>query len=214
VSAELPSRGNRGGSRPRFGAAILAGGRASRFGGALKGLERVGGVRIVDRVREALVAHTDSLLLVANHPEAQSWLPGVPTIADLRPGLGALGGIHAALAHSPMPTFVVAWDMPFVGGGLLGELARLGAAGASAVIPESAPGRLEPLCAWYAPTLLPAIEARLDVGLRRAAGLVEVEGARRLPVDEVRRFGDPTRLFLSVNTVEDLARAEAIAAEA
>ena len=56
---------------------ILAGGAASRYGGLPKGLERVGGKRIIDRVAGALLEVTDDLLLVANSPDADTWLPGV-----------------------------------------------------------------------------------------------------------------------------------------
>lgn len=76
---------------------ILAGGGATRFGGRPKGLELVAGERIIDRVARALRMVTDDLLLVANAPDAARWLPGVRTVADVRPGEGALGGLHAAL---------------------------------------------------------------------------------------------------------------------
>jgi molybdopterin-guanine dinucleotide biosynthesis protein A len=191
---------------------ILAGGRASRFSGAAKGLESIGGVRIVDRVAAELRRQCDDLLLVANDPRAPDWLPGVRTVPDVRANFGALGGIHAALFHVRAPVLVVAWDMPFVTAALLGELARAAGPGVTAVIPEAASGRIEPLCAWYSPALLPAIEARLEVGLRRANGLGDLDGARRLPLAEVRRFGDPARLFMNVNTAEDLARARTLTA--
>ncbi|MFM8780507.1 MAG: molybdenum cofactor guanylyltransferase, partial [Gemmatimonadota bacterium] len=76
---------------------ILAGGGATRFGGRPKGLELVAGERIIDRVARALRMVTDDLLLVANAPDAARWLPGVRTVADVRLGEGALGGLHAAL---------------------------------------------------------------------------------------------------------------------
>ena len=49
---------------------ILAGGGATRYGGRPKGLERVGGRRIIDRVADVLRETTDELLLVANAPDA------------------------------------------------------------------------------------------------------------------------------------------------
>ena len=76
---------------------ILAGGQATRFGGVPKGLARVHGERIIDRVAGALRESADDLLLVANDAAAASWLPGVRVECDLRPGLGSLGGLHSAL---------------------------------------------------------------------------------------------------------------------
>ena len=54
---------------------VLAGGQATRYGGKAKGLERVAGVRVIDRVARALGEASDELLLIANDPEGASWLP-------------------------------------------------------------------------------------------------------------------------------------------
>jgi molybdopterin-guanine dinucleotide biosynthesis protein A len=140
---------------------ILAGGGAG-FGGRPKGLEHVAGVRIIDRVAAALRGAADELLLVANDLGANEWLPGVRTVADVRRGEGALGGLHAAALHAAgSPVLIVAWDMPFVPAGLLARLRTLGDA-ADVAVPESGSRRgVEPLCAFYAPSCLPAITAAL-----------------------------------------------------
>lgn len=199
---------------------ILAGGAASRFGGAPKGLERVDGRRIIDRVASALREVTDDLLVIANAEDAATWLPGVRTAADVRPGLGALGGLHAALAHADSDVLLVAWDMPFVSAALLGELRRIGDGGADeshhalsfvsaadVVIPESVGSRrgVEPLCAWYSRRCLPPVERTLDAGDLRVVGFHDHVTVQRLPIVRVRDFGDPVRLFSNVNTREELA---------
>jgi molybdenum cofactor guanylyltransferase len=94
---------------------ILAGGGASRFGGRPKGLERVGGARIIDRVAGALQPVTDDLLLIANDPLAAEWRAGLRVAGDVLQNVGSVAGIHAALVHAGGPALVVAWDMPFVG---------------------------------------------------------------------------------------------------
>lgn len=105
---------------------VLAGGAASRYGGLPKGLERVAGRRIIDRVADALRDVTDDLLLVANDPAAADWLPGIRVQQDLVPNAGGLGGIHAALHAARTPVLIVAWDMPFVPAALLARLRELG----------------------------------------------------------------------------------------
>lgn len=190
---------------------ILAGGGASRYGGRPKGLERVGGERIIDRVAGALRGTTDALLLIANAPEAAQWLPGVRVAGDRRPGAGALGGLHAALAHAGTDIVLVAWDMPFVPAALLAELrARGERSGADAMLPESDGSRrgVEPLCAWYSARCLPAVEAALDAGDRRVVAFHSKVDARRLTLEEVVAFGDPAILFGNVNTPDDLVEAE------
>jgi molybdopterin-guanine dinucleotide biosynthesis protein A len=193
---------------------ILAGGAASRYGGLPKGLEQVGGRRIIDRVADALLDVTDDLLLVANDPAAGTWLPGVRVGGDLVPNAGGLGGIHAALHHAASPVLIVAWDMPFVPSGLLARLRRLGD-NADVAVPESGSRRgVEPLCAFYAPSCLPAIEQSLSGGDLRVVGFHAQVRVARLPAVDVAAFGNPDLLFMNVNTPDDLARAEAHAATA
>lgn len=194
---------------------ILAGGQASRYGGRPKGLERVHGARVIDRVATVLGAVTDSLLLIANDPDAALWLPGVRVAGDVRPGIGSLGGIHAALVHAGSAVIVVAWDMPFVPEGLLAELRALGE-DADVVAPESGSSRrgLEPLCAYYSPTCIAPIERSIDADDRRVIGFFEQVRVVRLPAEDVRRYGDPDRLFMNVNTPGELALAEQYASTA
>lgn len=196
--------------RERMTGVILAGGGATRFGGAAKGLARVGGVRIIDRVAVALGAVCDDLLLIANAPDAAAWLPGIRVERDVRLGLGSLGGLHAALVHARGAVLVVAWDMPFVPIALLVALRDAGVAGKSAVLPESERGP-EPLCAYYGASCRRVSERLLGAGERRARALGEVVGARYLTVQEVAQYGDPRRIFQNVNTPADLNAAEAAA---
>jgi molybdopterin-guanine dinucleotide biosynthesis protein A len=199
------------GAAPRCTGVILAGGLATRYGGLPKGLECVDGVRIIDRVAQALRAAADHLLLVANDPGASTWLPGVPVAADVRLGIGGLGGIHAALVRAGTPVLVVAWDMPFVPAGLLRALRALGERGADAAAPESGSRRgLEPLCAYYTPACIDAIERRIDAGDRRVVAFYDEIRVARLSVEAVAEFGDPARVFLNVNAPTDLMRAAAL----
>lgn len=194
---------------------ILAGGQASRYGGRPKGLERVHGERVIDRVARVLGAVTDSLLLIANDPAASAWLPGVRVASDVRLGVGSLGGIHAALVHATTAVIVVAWDMPFVPEGLLAELRALGEE-ADVVAPESGSSRrgLEPLCAYYSPACITPIERSIDADDRRVIGFFEQVRVARIPAEEVQKYGDPDRLFMNVNSPGELALAEQYASTA
>jgi molybdopterin-guanine dinucleotide biosynthesis protein A len=187
---------------------ILAGGNASRYGGAPKGLERVGGRRIIDRVYEVLALTVDDVLLIANDPDATRWLPGVRCERDIRVGAGSLGGIHAALVHAGRPVLLVAWDMPFVPAGLLAALRETGAT-ADVAVPESGSRRgVEPLCAYYDPVCVPAIERRLDTGDLRVVGFFDDVKVARVEAAVVARFGDPSVIFMNVNSPDELGLAE------
>jgi molybdopterin-guanine dinucleotide biosynthesis protein A len=189
--------------------AIIAGGKATRFGGRPKGLERVGGQRIIDRLatmfEEALGAPP---ILVANAPDAATWRPGLRVVADVSPGAGSVGGIYTAVLAAPTPVVCVAWDMPFVTAPLVQALVA-GLAGVDACLPESGgPRGLEPLCAAYGPAVGPAIAGALAAGDRRAVGFHDRIKVGILSSERVRAFGDPAVLFFNVNTADDLAEAD------
>lgn len=207
-----------------FGA-IVAGGESRRYGSP-KALAVVGGRRIIDRVVEAVAHVTPDLVLLANDPALFRDLE-LPTRPDVRPGLGALGGIHSGLLWAREVgrpgILAVACDMPFPCTRLLVRLRDLAfpsdrpgddAAGPvpDLVIPESRGRRgVEPLFAAYGVGCLPAIEAQIDAGEHRMIGFHSAVRAQRLPLEEVDRLCDPVRAFLNVNTPADRARAEELA---
>jgi molybdopterin-guanine dinucleotide biosynthesis protein A len=188
---------------------ILAGGAASRFGGQPKGLTRIDGVRILDRVSAAcLEAFGRAPLLIANAPDAATWAPELEVVADLVSGAGPLGGLLTAVECGPAPVVVVAWDMPFVTASLLRRLG-IGLEQADVCVPESdGPRGFEPLCAAYGAACGPPIRAALARGDHRMAAFHAGLRISRLPRDEVARSGDPQQLFRNINTPDDLAQAQ------
>lgn len=187
---------------------ILAGGTGSRFAGGAKGLARVGGSRIIDRVAAAVRFAADDIVLIANDPQATTWLPAVSVRADGQPWRGSLAGLRTALLCAGGPALVVAWDMPFVSGPLLRAIRAAGEARGTAVIPEG-PRGCEPLCAYYRQDALPVIEAQLVAGDFRVRALASrLPGAWTMPRAEVERFGLTDRLFFNINDVDDLAVAD------
>jgi molybdopterin-guanine dinucleotide biosynthesis protein A len=195
---------------------VLAGGASRRLGGVPKGLEVVGGRRIVDAVADALRPVSSQLVLAANDARADEWLSGVTVVRDTYVGSGGLAGVEAALAANPDApgALVVAWDMPFASSALLRLLlAGADAAHAALVVPQSDPPHgIEPFCAYYSASLRTALTAFLQAGGGAARDFVrQVETVHQIPIAEVARIGDPSRLFLSVNTPEDLERARSLA---
>lgn len=199
-------------------AAILAGGESRRFGSP-KALARVGGVPLIERVRDAVWAVVPDPVLVTGRPEPYASL-GLPSRPDPVPGAGPLAGILAALRWARElrrpGALVVACDLPFLDPALLRRLVeRAGTSEAAAVAPEG-PGRfgVEPLCAWYAPAALEAVEDALRRGRLSPGALLLDLAAERLPLAEVRALGSPDTIFHNVNTRADRLAAEGIAREA
>ncbi|MSR07097.1 MAG: molybdenum cofactor guanylyltransferase [Gemmatimonadetes bacterium] len=190
--------------------AILAGGNASRFGGRPKGLERVGGERILDRVVAVVKAATGTLpLLVANAPDAAAWRPDLEVVPDVLPRHGSLGGIYTAVCAGSGPVLVVGWDMPFLNADLLGALIA-GSVEFDVYAPESGgPRGIEPLCAVYGPACGPAIRECLERKELAAVAFHDTVRVGVLPRVQVEKFGAGKTLFFNVNEPSDLDRAEA-----
>jgi molybdenum cofactor guanylyltransferase len=175
-------------------AAILAGGRASRFGGRDKSRLLVEGRTIFDRQIAELSKIAGELLLVGGPPRK-----GVRLVSDLMPGCGPLGGLHTALTAAAGTTIVVvACDMPYISAPFLAHLAAL-ADDADAVVPHTERG-YHPLCAAYTRAAIEPIARRLAAGRLTMMDLLTDVRLRVVAADEIARFGDPHRLLANVNT--------------
>lgn len=190
---------------------IQAGGESRRMG-QNKALMPFLGQPMIQRVVERLGGLGDEMLVTTNQPEAFQFL-GLPLVADVLPGTGALGGLYTALlaAHAPR-VLVVACDMPFVSPQLARlELDLLTAEDWDVVIPTTLEG-LEPLHAVYRrETCIPAIERALQEQKRRMISWFGDVRVRELSLEEVRAVEPELRAFMNVNTPEELAAAEALA---
>lgn len=171
----------------------------------------VGGRRVIDRVHDALLPVTGEIVLVANDPRATSWRPGTRVVGDAHPGAGGLAGVHAALATGH-DVLAVAWDMPFVTSALLAAIRDCAErANADVCVPESgSPHGIEPFCAFYRSTVLEPLDRFLARGGGSARDFLAQCSVARFPLAEVRGFGDPEVLFLSVNSAEELERARSL----
>lgn len=180
------------------------------MGGLPKALMDVGGRRIIERVAEVLRQVTDELLLVTNTPERYAWM-GYPMVPDVFPDAGSLGGIYSGLkAASGEAAFVVACDMPF----LVPDVARLvtSRAGLADVVIPLVRGFHETLHASYAKPCLGPMERRIATGQLKITGFFPEVRVLEIPEAEVRHLADPERVFMNVNTPEELEQARAIAA--
>jgi molybdopterin-guanine dinucleotide biosynthesis protein A len=197
-------------------AAILAGGRATRLGGADKASLVIAGRRIVDRQLAAIAAAgggvTDVTIVVGAAADAARYADlGIAVVADAVAGAGPLGGVYTALAGARHDrVLVLACDLPFVSAALVERLAVESRAGeeVDAVVPRSARG-LEPLCAVYRTRCAAAARACVERGeLRMTAFLAELH-VRELDAGDAAR-GDEETLFENVNTPHDYARARGL----
>ena len=190
-------------------AAILAGGRARRFGGRNKALVDVGGEPMIARQIRALAGIVDSIMVVANDPAPFCRYP-VQVVPDRHPGAGPLAGLDAALAATCAPRMLaLACDMPDVSRPVL-ELLLAHARRADLVIPADA-GWVQPLCAVYGARMAPVIAARLEAGQLRAVELPEAAERAgllvvRVGAAELTKIDPDLRSFANLNAPGDRAR--------
>jgi molybdopterin-guanine dinucleotide biosynthesis protein A len=183
-------------------AAILAGGRARRFGGADKTQLRIDGRTILDRQVSALRGRVDRLFLVGYRGTAVV-PPSLERLADRVADQGPLGGLDAALeAAGTGPVLLVACDMPWVDGPFGAYLLAL-TAEADAVVPRTERG-YHPLYAAYTQACRAAVARRLRHGQRRMIDLLHDVRVRVVEPEEVVVFGDGNRLFANVNSQAEL----------
>jgi molybdopterin-guanine dinucleotide biosynthesis protein A len=187
-------------------AAIVAGGRARRFGGQDKSRLVVEGRTIIVRQLEVLQQVADPIFVVGPDPARYADL-GLTVHPDAVPDAGALGGIYTALLRATIDrVLVVACDLPFLHAGLLAQLiARSdGHDGAWA----RAAGHAQPLLACYRRDAHPRIRAQIDAGRLRATDLAQALDIVEIGPGEIAAFGPPDRLLANVNTPADYARVQ------
>jgi molybdenum cofactor guanylyltransferase len=198
-------------------AAILAGGRATRYGGRDKGTLLVDGRTILERQIAELSRVTNDILIVGAHASeptrtvreiapapARAGDIVVRTISDAVPGCGPLGGLHAALTEAQgEAVFVAACDMPYLSAAFIVYL--LGLTGeADAVVPRTARG-YHPLCAAYTRACLEPTARRLADRQLKTIDLIMDVRTRIVTPEELDRFGGEKKLLANVNTPAEYA---------
>lgn len=185
-------------------ALVLAGGKATRLGGADKTALVVDGQTIFERQCAALLPRVAEIIV--SSPRAH---PAYRTVADAVPNAGPLAGIAAGLAVATTPWLLtLAGDMPHVSGAWLDTLlARTGDSIDAVGIRIG--GFPEPLfCVLRVEPCLPIVTRRLAARAFKASGLIEDASLRVNWIDEAEaRALDPElRGLHNINAPDDLRR--------
>ena len=185
---------------------ILTGGQSRRMG-IDKSRLMLEGQSFVERIAGELSAATPSVTVVGNIRAAT--LPGfnLPTVSDVYPEWGALGGVHAALAAtSARWALIVACDFPFVTSELFARLSSF-REGSEAVAPIQSDGIPQPLCALYrVEPCLERAERLINSGERKPIALLQSVETRWVSFAELSSLEGAENFFDNINTPEDYAR--------
>ena len=180
---------------------ILVGGRATRMGGAAKGLlPTADGEPIVLRTAR-IFRHVNAapVLLGAAAAYADT---GLPALADESDVAGPLAGLLALLRHASTATvFLIGGDMPFVTEALAGRLAREAAAHEAVAAHDGT--RFLPLFAAFRGD---AVRRRVEEIVRKGAGSPSAV-LRALDAARLYLAAEETAALVDWDTPEDRARA-------
>lgn len=195
--------------------AILAGGLARRMGGVHKALQNVGGEIVLSRLIARLRPQVAALVLNVNADPAPFAGFGMPIVADDLPGHpGPLAGVLAALDWAARGLRGARWvvtvpgDAPFIPSDLVARLydgvQRQGAELACA----ASAGRTHPVIGlWPVALRFDLRRALVDEDIRRIDRFTG-----RYAVAAIEWSADPVDPFFNVNTPDDLAEADRLAA--
>lgn len=152
-------------------ALILAGGKATRFGGVAKHALRIAGKTILERQVAVLSPRVAEVIV-----SAPADLAGFRTVRDAVRDAGPLAGIAAGLAAARTPWLVVvAGDMPYVTAAVIDALIAARGEDLDAVGLRIG-GLPEPLCCLLHTRVRATVEARLARHAFKAGGLLTEEG--------------------------------------
>jgi len=183
-------------------ALILAGGKATRFGGAAKHELVVDGQTIFSRQISVLSPRVAEVLVSAPND-----IVGFRTVRDAAAGIGPLAGIAAGLAACRTEwLLVVAGDMPHITGALIDQLIATArgshdphAADSLDAVGIRIDGLPEPLFCILHRRTLPFVERRIAAGDYKASRLLTAPGLRVNWIENADRAA-----LRNVNTPEDL----------
>jgi molybdenum cofactor guanylyltransferase len=190
---------------------ILAGGLATRMGGGDKGLRRVAGVRLIDRVIARLAPQCGALALNANGDPARFADLGLPVLPDSLSGhpgplAGVLAGMDWAAGLGAEAIVTAAADTPFFPVDLVARLQEgAGPSGlclAASVDPSGKVYR-QPTFGLWPTALRQDLREALEGGLRKIVLWTDSHGAGQAVFDAV-----PFDPFFNINTPEDIIEAE------
>jgi molybdenum cofactor guanylyltransferase len=180
---------------------ILSGGGNTRMG-QNKAFLRVGDERLIDRTVRLLRSLFQEVIIVVANP-LDYVDQDAAIVTDILPGRGALGGLYTGLFYAADEyAFVTACDIPFLNRAFIEFLASQ-ANGYDIVVPAP-PDGLQPLYAVYSRRCLPAICSLLDRNRLQIKELYPGQRILRIEPEVLRTFDPEGRMFINVNTPEDL----------
>ena len=195
---------------------VLAGGLARRMGGGDKARIAISGATILQRVLARLTPQCSRVIINANGDPARFADTHLPVVADSVPDFagplaGILAGLDWAAVNAPQCQWLasVPGDCPFLPADLVTRLHQARTtAGTPLACARSGEWRHPVVALWLVSLREDLRRALIDEGLRKIENWTARHG-----IAVADWTVEPVDPFFNVNTPEDAARAQAIAAE-
>lgn len=187
---------------------VLAGGHSKRFRSD-KALQNWHGKPLLAHVVASLADQFQTVYVIGRRDHADA--VDLPVIADVYPGCGPLGGIHAGLCHTQTAwNFFAACDMPWIQPQVVSLLLQNRTSEAEAVVPE--------VGGWWVPTLalyhrggLDKLESALTGNAFSVQDFLKSSRVEVVPEPQLRRVDAHLKSFVNLNTLEAWQRAARVA---
>ena len=183
---------------------ILAGGKNSRMG-INKAFLEIDGTRLIDNILAVYQKIFSEIIIVTNDPLSYTEFSETLIVTDIYKEKGALGGIYTGLFYATYDySFVTACDMPFLNEDFIIYLT--GQAGKHDIIVPELPEGFQPLHAIYSRNCLSHIKKLLSADKLKITGFYKEVRLLSIPEEKIKPFNKDGRLFLNINTSEDLEK--------
>jgi len=191
---------------------ILSGGLSTRFNGQNKAFIKVDGKRILDRLYTIFSELFNEIILVTNDPlQFVEW--DLMIVSDILPVRSSLTGIHTGLFYLKHQfAFFSACDTPFLKKELVEVLLENIDRTTDIIMPETAAG-MEPLCAIYSKRCLDTAEHHIKQNKLKIQRALSNHRLKKIPESVLRSKDPELASFFNINTPEDLAKAQEMAAK-
>lgn len=185
-------------------AIILAGGRATRMGGADKGLVQLQQKPLIQHVIKRLKPQVDEIIINANREISQYQALGYPVLCDEHADfIGPLAGFGLGLKHAKHDYLLtVPCDSPLLPPDLAKRLMQGLIENNADIAVATSNGNAHPVFSLCKKSVLPSLTAYIANGERRVSAWQKSQNY--IEVD----FNDNPDAFINLNTLEDLSALE------
>lgn len=188
--------------KSQFTAAILAGGKNTRFDGRTKAKMIIRGKPLIEHILGLLETIFDDIIIITNNKSELVDYNKISMYGDIYHDRGPLGGLHSALTNAGNDNiFLIASDMPDVNGDLIRRLLSQYSENECDAMLPSHNGQIEPLHAIYSKSILKLLDTYLtksdSFAIRDFLVLVNL---RYFEVSDIVK----RNLFRNINTQDDL----------